>query len=234
MKEDEFYGHVSSEFAKRRYVPVMNSKPDSCFSLGRNTSAVFCNDPKMLGFSAAKHKFIGKMLEGQNKVLEIGCMDGFGSAVVSSFVTSLVSIDFYKKHLEQAKINVAPRFKNIEFRGHDILDGPITERFSAAYSLDVLEHIDPAQEHLYMKNIVDSLDDFGTFIVGMPSLESQQYASEENKFAHINCKTAKQLRDFTSKYFRNVYSFGMNDEVLHTGYSPMCQYIINICSVPIK
>jgi hypothetical protein len=26
-------------------------------------------------------------------------------------------------------------------------------------------------------------------------------------------------------YFRNVFMFGMNDEVVHTGYGPMCHYL---------
>lgn len=234
MQSNKFFGKVSSDFAKERYVPVMDSKNGGNLVLGKNTSAVFCSDPKMLGFSASKHKFIGKMLQNSNKVLEVGCMDGFGSAIVSSFVKQLVSIDFYKQHLEQAKTNIGPHFTNIDFRGHDILDGAVDGDFDAAYSLDVLEHIDPSQEDLYMRNVVDSLNDYGTFIVGIPSLKSQEYASEANKFAHINCKSAEQLKEFTSQYFRNVYSFGMNDEVLHTGYSPMCQYLINICSVPIR
>ncbi|MCG7537128.1 class I SAM-dependent methyltransferase [Pseudoalteromonas sp. OOF1S-7] len=234
MAEDKFFGCGSSEYAKSRYVPVLEGKDIENLTLGKNTSAVFNTDPKMLGFSASKHKFVGKMFNNYDKVLEVGCMDGFGSAIVSSFVKNLVSIDYYKLHLEQAEKNIAPHFPNIVFKGHDILDGPVDGGFDGAYSLDVLEHIDPAQEDLYMQNVVASLSDYGTFIVGMPSLESQVYASEENKFAHINCKSAPDLHAFLSKYFRNVYAFGMNDEVLHTGYSPMCQYIINICSVPIR
>ena len=28
-----------------------------------------------------------------------------------------------------------------------------------------------------------------------------------------------------SRYFENVFVFGMNDEVVHTGFYPMCHYI---------
>lgn len=232
MVEDKFFGSASSAFAKSRYVPVLEGKKAHNLSLGRNSTAVFQSDPKLLGFSAAKHKFVGKMFDQFDTVLEIGCMDGFGSAIVSSFVKNLVSIDYYKLHLEQAQQYIAPTYPNISFRGHDILDGPLKEEFDGAFSLDVLEHIDPQQEDLYMRNVVRSLREHGTFIVGMPSLQSQEYASEENRYAHINCKTGDDFKLFCQKYFHNVYSFGMNDEVLHTGFSPMCHYLINVCSAP--
>ncbi|PCJ20503.1 MAG: methyltransferase type 11 [Gammaproteobacteria bacterium] len=230
--DSKFFGCTSSELAKSRYVPIKDKQAIEHILLGANTSAVLKSDPKLLGFTASKHKFVGKMLAGKAGVLEIGCMDGFGSAIVSSFVGHLTAIDFYKSHIDDAVNNVSPHFQNIEFRGHDILDGPVSEGFDGAFSLDVLEHIDPEQEDLYMKNVVDSLNDSGVFVVGMPSLESQAYASEVNRFSHINCKTAKAMFDFSSRYFVNVFAFGMNDETLHTGFGPMCQYIINVCSVP--
>ena len=42
---------------------------------------------------------------------------------------------------------------------------------------------------------------------------------------HINLKSSKSLRGLMEKYFENVFMFGMNDEVVHTGYAPMCQYL---------
>ena len=31
------------------------------------------------------------------------------------------------------------------------------------------------------------------------------------------------------KYFENVFLFSMNDEVVHTGFSPMAHYLFVIC-----
>ena len=228
----KFFGNTSSDFAKSRYVPIKNKTKMDDFVLGKNTSAILKRDPKLIGFTASKHKFVGKMLASKSPVLEIGCMDGFGSAIVASFVKQLIAIDFYKSHIDDARNRVSKHYTNIDFQGHDILDGAIAKDFGGAFSLDVLEHIDPGQEVLYMENILGSLSDDGVFIVGMPSLESQAYASDINKFSHINCKTALELFDFTSKFFANVFPFGMNDEVLHTGFEPMCHYIINVCCGP--
>ncbi|EKQ99309.1 hypothetical protein LEP1GSC137_0007 [Leptospira borgpetersenii str. Noumea 25] len=60
---------------------------------------------------------------------------------------------------------------------HDILKDPIKENFDALYSLDVMEHIAPELEDVYLTNIKKSLTANGVAIIGMPSLESQQYAS---------------------------------------------------------
>lgn len=232
--DEKFFGTASSDLAKERYVPVSHNTRKENILLGVNTSEIFYSDPKLLGFVASKHKFVGKMLEGSSEVLEIGCMDGFGSAIVSSFVDRLLSIDFYRSHIEQAQQAFGKRLSNVEFKGMDFLDEPFENRFDGAFALDVLEHIDPQQEPLFLSHVVQALKPDGVFIVGMPSLESQEYASETNRFSHINCQTQAQLTKTLKTYFTNVFPFGMNDEVLHTGYGKMCHYLINICAGPKK
>ena len=83
-----------------------------------------------------------------------------------------------------------------------------------------------------MQNAVRSLDPKGTMIIGMPSLESQAYASEASRIGHVNCKTGEALRHLALQYFHKVYSFSMNDEVLHTGFFPMSHYLLVVCSDP--
>jgi hypothetical protein len=106
--------------------------------------------------------------------------------------------------------------------------------FDGAVSLDVFEHIDPAQEHLYLGNIARSLAERGVFVLGMPSLESQVYASPASKAGHINCKSGEDLRKVCQQHFHSVFMFGMNDEVLHTGFLPMAHYLIALCVAPKK
>ncbi|WP_223229702.1 hypothetical protein [Pseudoalteromonas piscicida] len=85
-----------------------------------------------------------------------------------------------------------------------------------------------------MENIVASMTPQGTLILGIPSLESQKYASKASKEGHINCMSGADLKAFCEQYFHNVYPFGMNDEVVHTGFFPMCQYLIMLCVAPKK
>jgi len=110
---------------------------------------------------------------------------------------------------------------------HDILAAPyrVGGLFDAAFSLDVIEHIPQAEEGTYLKNISLSLRPGGVFICGAPSLESQTYASPASKEGHINCKSGEEMKKLLGHYFEHAFLFGMNDEVLHTGFTHMCHYL---------
>lgn len=216
----EVYEHVETLLDRSKLVNL---------NLGSFTTHALLDDPKRFGFMMARHKFVGKMLVGFEKVLEVGCQEGFTSLLMSQHVKKLVSVDFFKEHIREAQAFIGPYAPNVEFRGHDILDGPVEGTFDGAFSLDVLEHIDAKDEDTYMKNVTASLKPEGVFIVGMPSLESQKYASKGAAEGHINCKTGEDLRALCKKYFNHVFMFGMNDEVLHTGFLPMSHYIFAMC-----
>src|SRR4029453_14058004 len=98
----------------------------------------------------------------------------------------------------------------------------------AAYALDVIEHIPVEVEQVFLGNILQSLTPEGILILGLPSLESQSYASPPSKAGHVNCKTGKGLREVLEKFFYNVFVFSMNDEVVHTGFAPMAHYLIGL------
>lgn len=233
----QFFGEKSSQMAKETYINQEKFNDNSFvdeFRLGSYNTRGLLQDPKRFGFLISRHKFVGKMLDGAERVLEIGCQEGLGSLVVSKFVGSILAVDFYKPHIEEAVAHMSPVLPKVEFRGCDILDGPLAGPFDAAFSLDVFEHIDPAQEDLFLGNIAASLTPTGTFICGIPSLESQAYASPENRVGHINCKSGVDFRTSLRKHFHNVYMFGMNDEIVHTGFFPMCQYLIGLCVNPIN
>ena len=113
---------------------------------------------------------------------------------------------------------------------HDIMTGPLPDGpFDAIYSVDVMEHIEPEQESVYLGNLKGSLVEQGALIVGMPSLESQSYASPQSKIGHINCKSGPVLKATLEKDFHHVFLFSMNDEVVHTGFSKMAHYLFAVC-----
>ena len=105
---------------------------------------------------------------------------------------------------------------------------------SSAFALDVLKHIKKAmKKKKFFDNIKKYLSDSkGPLILGMPSLESQKYASERSKLGHVNCKTKHEFKLTCKKFFKDVFMFSMNDEVLHTGYNAMSQYLLALCCGP--
>ncbi|NMM46722.1 class I SAM-dependent methyltransferase [Rhodospirillaceae bacterium KN72] len=195
--------------------------------LGLTSSWGFYDDPKRLTFTLARYKFVSKMLEGRRNVLELGCGDAFASRIVRQAVGKLTAFDFDQDFVESAREIMSDRWQ-FDVRMHDILDGPVPVSedglYDAAYSMDVMEHIPAEQEHLYFENIIASLDEHGVLIVGAPSLESQEYASPHSKVGHVNCKNQRDLKASLEKYFHNVFTFSMNDEVVHTGFHKMSHY----------
>lgn len=101
--------------------------------------------------------------------------------------------------------------------------------FDGVYALDVLEHIPQEDEGRFVSNVARSMTEHGVLIIGTPSIQSQAYASPQSKQGHVNCKDHTALKELMSRFFDNVFIFSMNDEVVHTGFYPMAQYLIALC-----
>ena len=195
--------------------------------LGLRANATWHLDPKRLGIVLARYKFVAKMLTGKKRVLEVGVGDGWASRVVKQEVETLVGIDFDPVFVRDAVAAMEPEWQ-FECRVHDMLSAPIEGDFDAAYALDVLEHIPAADEDVFLRNMAASLKPPGVIIVGMPSLESQAYASPGSKAGHVNCKSAPDLRRVMLRHFHEVFVFSMNDEVVHTGFHALAHYLFAI------
>lgn len=185
-------------------------------------------DPKRTLFTLARYKFVAKMLAGCGKVLEVGCADAFGTRLVQQSVKEVTAVDFDPVFIEDVHSRIDSAWPLNCFQ-HDILLGAVPGMFDAIYSLDVLEHIEPRMEDIFITNMLSSLDANGAMIVGMPSLESQTYASPQSKEGHVNCKSGSALKSCLQNYFYNVFLFSMNDETVHTGFCPMAHYLLAIC-----
>jgi hypothetical protein len=185
--------------------------------MGPAVSEAYRRDPQRFAFHFARYKFVARMLAGQHLVAEIGCGDAFASPVVAQSVKRLAIFDFdpaWGKPL------------------HDIVKAPFPDNYDAIYMLDVIEHIKPADEPAAMSHIVSSLNFDGVFIAGAPTLEFQPHASSFSRAGHVNCKTGEKFKSDMQRYFRNVFYFGMSDEVVHTGFSKMNCYHFVMCCGP--
>ena len=185
-------------------------------------------DPRRMLFAFARYKFVAKMFEGFDRVLEVGCGDAAATRIVQQTVGKVTVTDIDKTFIDDIESRQQEDWY-LDARVHDILLSPIEENFNGIFCMDVLEHIAKTNEETFLRNICASLAENGSFIVGIPSLESQAYASDGSKSGHVNCKSGTELREFLKKYFHSVFMFSMNDEVLHTGFFPMSHYLIAVC-----
>jgi len=222
MKNTKFY-KIFLQDTKNK---IINEK------FGINSAWKWHNDPRQFFISLARYKFVAKMLVDKNNVLEIGCADAFGSRIVAQEVNNLTVTDFDPIFIEDVNARASQEWP-VKAVIHDFMKAPISKNeYDAAYALDVLEHILPDNENTFLSNIKNSLTKSGVLVIGMPSLESQVYASHASKLGHINCKKSEDLKTTLMQHFENVFMFSMNDEVVHTGFYRMANYILAVCVSP--
>jgi hypothetical protein len=202
--------------------------------IGSMSTARWRQDPKLLGIALSRYKFVSKMFSDFETVLEVGAGDAWAARVVHQTVKKLTLSDFDSVWLSDFREQAIYRSGNTEYLIHDFTKEALPVTFSGIYALDVLEHIQPEVEFRFLTNICNSLKSEGVAIFGMPSKESQIYASTTSKEGHVNCQSGRELSETLKKHFQNVFIFSMNDEVVHTGFMPMAQYLLALCTNPLK
>ena len=193
--------------------------------LGPGATHSMHTDPKHLCFVLSRYKLCAKLLAGKKKAVEVGCGDGFGLPLVAETVGELLAVDNEPRQIADNQTRLG-FVKNCRFEVWDFVDKPHPERFDAAYSIDVIEHIDAVDERRLFANLIASLTDDAVAVVGTPNVEASRHSSRESQACHINLKSAGALRALMETYFVNVFIFSMNDEVVHTGYHPMAHYLM--------
>jgi cyclopropane fatty-acyl-phospholipid synthase-like methyltransferase len=207
------------------------------FQLGEINGNALVSDPKHLGFTLARYKFAAKMLRANKEIVEIGCGEGLGAFFfVRETQARYLGIDFDEKQIDYAKTNVVPHGDGrVEFICQDVIATPLTGvRPDGIVSLDVVEHIASSEEDTFYRHIFSALPQDGVAIIGTPSKLAESYASEASREGHINLYDPDRLIATLQKYFRRVFLFSMNDEMVHTGFKEMAHYLMALCVAPIR
>ena len=212
---------------KRVWDSVRSLMGDGEIRLGRHWSYNLHNDPKRLAFVLSRYKFAARMGGRNKRILELGCSEGIGAPILAEFAESYTGIDSDGDAICTAKQNwTAGKFRFVE----DDFLAKTYGSFDVIVSLDVVEHILPAGERLFFEAIHKNTAKEGMAVIGTPNLASADYASSASRAGHVNMFDAERLEKAMKRYFRNVFIFGMNDEIVHTGFYPMAHYLICVGS----
>ncbi len=142
--------------SKELWLELEKKMPKQSFNLGPYTTQAYYDDPACLTFITSRYKFCAKMLSGLNTVLEIGCGDGFGGAIVAQRVDRLICTDINQPLLKDNKSRMG-HFSNIEYHYHDFRERPYPEKVDGIYLVDVIEHIFPEEKPDFLSNLIGSL-----------------------------------------------------------------------------
>lgn len=212
---------MSSNTEKSLWENVKSHFQDRSIEWGTIWSWNFRNDPKRLAFVLSRYKFASKMAKNAKSVIELGCGEGIGAPILAEgrFYTG---VDYDAPQIEAAKkIFTGDQFK---FIAGDFFDQTFGQH-DLVVSLDVIEHIYQKYEETYLQALCANVKENGIVIVGTPNETTTPYASKLSREAHVNMYSQERMRALFSKYFHNVFCFGMNDEVVHTGFAQMSQYL---------
>ena len=199
------------------------------YTFGNHWTYNFLNDPKRLGFVLSRYKFASKMIGNVEKILELGCSDGIGTSILSENCSSFVGVDLDCSAIESSRKNY-PDSKQLFI--HDDFMGKFYGKFDAVVSLDVIEHIHTDYENEYFSTILNNIKSNGVCIIGTPNITADAYASVASKLGHINLFSQERLVNNLQRYFKKIFPFSMNDEIVHTGFAPMSHYLVCVCCMP--
>ncbi|MEM8494977.1 MAG: class I SAM-dependent methyltransferase [Planctomycetota bacterium] len=214
---------------------------DERITLGHHWSFNLRNDPKRFPFVLSRYKFAAKMAAPNTghprSILELGCSEGLGTMVLAEFASRYHGVDLDADAVATAQANWSTEKRT--FETCDFLNGENGQprafnagsaggRFDGVVSLDVIEHIATEAEPRYWQAVTANLTDDGVAVIGTPNQTSETYASPLSKAGHINLFTFDRMRDTLHRHFESVLLFGLNDEIVHTGYAPMCHYVMGI------
>ena len=183
------------------------------------------NTPRRLLYTTSYYKFASKMIGKPARVLDVGCGEGIGTWLLATECGSAFGVDFDKDSIDVAKENWQdPR---IGFSCDDFIK--LTAKpYDAIVSLDVIEHILPENADAFLRGITDNLTPHGIAVIGTPNITSKPYASAVTNAGHVNMYTWERLEAEMSRYFTQVFMFGANDEIVHTGFAPMVHYLLAV------
>lgn len=211
LGEKELWNKVTSMLGSGRKV------------FGRHWSYNLLSDPKRLAFVLSRYKFAAKMTPRQKRILELGCSEGIGTPILAEFATHYTGVDMDSSAIVTAKENWKNdkwEFIEADFLGHRY------GAFDSIVSLDVIEHIHVEYEPLFFDTVAKNLGADGICMVGTPNVTSAPYASVGSQRGHVNLYDAARLETAMRTVFHNVFMFGLNDEMVHTGYAPMTHYLM--------
>jgi len=171
----------------------------------------------------ARYKFVGNLIKGK-RVLDVGCGEGLGTWMLRKYCNYIEGVDVDKDAIDWAK----KHYKEVRFSCNDILSYTPQLWYDTIVCVDFIEHIPKKDECKLMAYLCGNIKNNGFCVIGTPNKEMKKYESPEAKAGHINMYDHERLEKLMKKYFQNVFMFGMNDEVVYTGFKPMCQYLFAI------
>lgn len=179
----------------------------------------------MLLIKLSRYKFAAKMLDSEDRVLELGCGSGVGTYFLSQYCKEIRGVDINEEAIEAAKKNSCSAC-NIQFETYDVLKYIPPTTPDTVVAIDFIEHFTKSEGEALIRHVASYLEKSkGMIIIGTPNVYSKDYRSSRSKSQHLHEYNPDEIRDVVSSNFHRTLSFSMNDEIVYTGFPKLAWFL---------
>ena len=193
---------------------------------------ILIKNPLMATIKLARYKFVSKMLDTNDCIIDVGCGGGLSTLYYSNFCSKAIGIDNDVRRANEWK-----NYKNrkLDFVCFDALNiSKLNFDANCIINVDFIEHVSKKEginfikdcKH-YLKNQKNKRNKM--LIIGTPSYYSKKYRAKHNLKHHKYEYKPEELYNLCSKNFSRVLKFSMNDELVHTGFDKLGWFFFLIC-----
>lgn len=207
-----------------RWNQVKGSMAVEDIHLGRRFSKLFKQSPKTILQYMSLYKFAAKMIGKNRKVLDIGCLEGFGSWLLAFECGFCNGIDSDPQAIDIAKKNFQdPR---VSFECADYLSNHSCSKWDAVVVFNELNNIHPDQTDRFMEKLVDSLSLNGILIISTSKSNVKMDGSGSERVKQINPYSPEEFKQLVSKWFEHTFFFSTAGENINIHFNHNSRHCI--------
>lgn len=175
-----------------------------------------------------KYKFIGRLLNENDVVLEVACGIGYNAKHLAGIVRHVTAIDSDEKTIQENRERYVA--DNLDFRVMDALNLEFPhDIFDAVVCVDLLEHLNKKDGLKLLKELTRVLVPQGTLFLTTPRRIPKSKRSKNRLDSHIHEYSFKELKNVLERFFHRVMIFTRSDEIIYTGHPDLAWAFLAVC-----
>jgi GT2 family glycosyltransferase/ubiquinone/menaquinone biosynthesis C-methylase UbiE len=150
-------------------------------------------------------------------VLDIACGEGYGTALIGKYAKNVTGVDKDETCIEWASGHYAASNNKLNFKQGTVISIPLDNNtIDVAISFETIEHLNEAEQRLFMQEIKRVLKPEGMLIISTTNTEVYSTSQDQASQPQVKVKEFKKeaFRSFLQEYFNYTYHFEQGYEAV--------------------